>query len=514
MIDQAVTLAEKKLSLLKEQQRLQEELPHLYGWPWYKWAHDFFTGTDKIMLLCAANQISKSSTQIRKCIDWATDKSKWDRLWGRKPNVFWYLYPSKDVATIEFEKKWVQEFMPRGAQKQSGKYGWTAEYDKKFIKAIHFRSGVSVYFKTYMQDASTLQSGTVYSIFCDEELKEDLYDELKMRLNGVQGYFHMVFTATLGQETWWRAMEAIGTDSELFPKAWKRTVSMYDCLKYMDGSPGPYTRERIQETIDGCKSKAEVLRRVFGRFIKEEGRKFHAFDPTRHYIKPFKIPADWDRRVGVDIGSGGENNHPSAIIYLAVQPDHKYGVIYRGWRGDDIETTSGDVYDKHLELVGSTEHFVNKLYDFAAKDFGTITARMGDGWAKADKSQDLGTDILNTLLKNDMLHIFDSEELRKLGTEMLNLQKSTPKTKAKDDFCDAARYAAIDTPWDFTAIRPKSEAEEKVTVAKIPQTEKEWIAYYTEQRREGFYDPKEPTDGTWGESLEYDVNYWNEQYGN
>lgn len=512
-MNDTLELQERKLKLLRDRELLMEELPHLYGWPWYKWAYEFFTSRNKMNLLCAANQISKSSTQIRKCIDWATDQNKWPELWGRSPNQFWYLYPSKEVATVEFEKKWLPEFMPRGAQRNSAYYGWTVEYEKKFIKAIHFRSGVSVYFKTYMQDPKTLQSGSVYATFCDEELPENLYDELRIRLAGTQGYFHMVFTATMGQEMWWRAMEAIGLDTELFKKAQKRTISMYDCMKYMDGSKGPWTQERIQEVIDGCKSKAEVLRRVFGRFIKEEGRKFHAFDPTRHYVEPFKIPADWVRRAGCDIGSGGEENHPSALTYIAVRPDMKYGVIYKGWRGDGIQTTSGDVHEKHVELCEPTEQFVNKLYDFSAKDFGTITARLGDPWSKAEKSHELGEDIINTLFKNDMLQIFDTDELRKLGNEMITLQKATPKTKAKDDFCDSMRYPVVDVPWDFTAIMPKDDSKTEENVFKLPQTNEEWQEYYIEQRRARFEDPKQGEED-WGQSLAADINEWNEQYGN
>lgn len=505
---------ERKLLLLKEKQKLMDDLPHLYGRPWYPWAKEFFDSRNRINLLCAANQISKSSTQIRKCLDWATNQYKWSSLWGQQPNQFWYLYPSKDVATAEFEKKWLPEFMPRGAQKRSPYYGWSAEYDSKHIKAIHFNSGVTIYFKTYAQDPKTLQSGSVYATFCDEELPENLYDELKFRLAGTRGYFHMVFTATLGQELWWRAMEGIGTDLEAFPQAFKQTVSMYDCLKYVDGSDSPWTVERIKEEEASCKSQAEIRRRIHGRFVKEEGRKYHAFDPLRHYVEPFKIPDNYLKYVGVDIGSGGKENHPSAISFLAVNPELTKGYIYKGWRGDGVQTTSGDVYEKFKELKDGTESFTNKVYDFSAVDFGTITARLGDAWNKANKSHELGEDIINTLFKNDALFLFDTDEIRKLGVEFLNLQRSTPKTKAKDDFTDSARYPVVEVTWNFPEITKQNEGKEQENVAKLPQTKEEWDEYYIEQRRAGFYDEhrKKPTD--WEQSLESEIAEWNSQYGN
>src|SRR6185295_15948148 len=100
MAKQAATaLSKKDIEELKERKR-RENLPHIYGFPWYSWAKDFFDSTNRFNFLCAANQISKSSTQIRKAIHWATEKSLWEGLWpGRNVSQFWYLYPTRPVAT-------------------------------------------------------------------------------------------------------------------------------------------------------------------------------------------------------------------------------------------------------------------------------------------------------------------------------------------------------------------------------------------------------------------------------
>lgn len=519
-MDDTKELLEAKSKLLKERERIQYELPHLYGWPWYPWAKQFFDSQNHMNLLCAANQISKSSTQIRKKVHWATDQTLWGKLWGRVPNQFWYLYPSKEVATVEFEKKWVPEFLPRGNMKKSAYYGWEAEYDHKYVKAIHYHNGLSTYFKTYAQDPKTLQSGSCYAVFCDEELPEHLYDELRMRLAGTNGYFNMVFTATLGQEMWWRAMEAVGTENELFPKAFKQQISMYDCLEYLDGSKSPWTVDRIRDVEEGCKSEAEKLRRVYGRFIKEEGRKYHTFDPTRHYVQPFAIPDDWLKVVGVDIGSGGQTGHPSAIVFIAIRPDFRYGVVYKGIRMDGVQTTAGDVANKYTELSDPKEHFMFKKYDQASADFGTISDRLGLGFTSSEKSHDVGEHILNTLFKYDMLQIFDTDELRKLGTECLTLQKSTPKKKAKDDFTDALRYPAVAVNWDFTWIEAKERTDanplgQPEPKFKTPQTKEEWDEYYDRERQEqaeAFRNPRSSDD--WESQLSAEIDEWNEYYGN
>lgn len=430
----------------------QEGLPFLHGWPWYEWAWEFFTSRNKANFLCAANQISKSSTQIRKCIDWATDQTKWPELWVRKPTQFWYLYPSQKVANAEWLTKWSQ-FMPRGKFKDDPVYGWEAEMEKGNIVAVHFFSGVHLFFKTYKQKTEDLQTGTVDALHCDEELPEELYSELNARLTACDGYFNMVFTATLGQEFWRQTMEPRADEEEKFPGAFKRCVSLYDSQKYMDGSPSHWTDEKIAQVKARCKTHAEFLKRVMGRFVVAGGRKYESFDATRHMKPKHHIPPTWLVWEGVDIGGGGEQAHKSAICFVAVSPDFRKGRVFLGWRGDHELTTSGDVFQKHLEMKKTHNvRPIRQLFDWGNKDFGTIAARAGEPFEKALKGHDLGEDVINTLFKNDMLFIYEDGELAKLAGELSTLLKNTPKNKAKDDFSDAFRYAVTTIPWDFSYL--------------------------------------------------------------
>lgn len=441
----------EKQKLLERQLELKQGLPHLYGFKWYKWAREFFESENHYNFLCAANQISKSSTQIRKAIHWSTETTIWPRLWRHNPLQFWYLYPSKDVATVEFLKKWVPQFLPKNRFKDDAKYGWKEEWSAKKIFAIHFNTGVSIYFKTYGQAIEDLQTGTVDAIFCDEELPEELYSELNMRIAATDGYFHMVFTATIGQEMWRCTMEEKGRD-ELFKDAYKRQVSMYECLYYEDGTPSHWTKERIQRVINSCKSEAEVQRRVFGRFVVDGNLKYPSFTKSRNLLKdPPPVPQGWLIYAGVDIGSGGTESHPAAIAFIAVRPDFKYGRVFKGWRGDGVVTTSGDVLKKYQEMRGKLQ-MTAQYYDWQAKDFWTISSRVGEVFLPAEKSHDIGEDVINVLFKNKMLDIDDIPELKPLVTELVTLKKSTEKRKAKDDAIDAMRYGITRIPWDWSAI--------------------------------------------------------------
>lgn len=493
---------------------LKAGLPHLFERKWYAWAKTFFDSRNKLTLLCAANQISKSSTQIRKAIEWAGNPKLWDELWGDKcpPRQFWYLYPDKATASAEVMHKWVPEFLPRGKYKDHPTYGWEILYgDRRRVEAIVFKSGVTIYFKTYEQDVQNLQSGTVHAIFCDEELPEPLYSELQARLFGTDGYFSMVFTATKNQDFWKRAIEGEG-DAELFPEALKLQVSMYECLVYTDGTPGGYSEKRIKEVIAKCKSETEVQRRVHGRFVTELGRKYGAFEATRHYKKPFAIPTDWHRYSGIDIGTGGAGHAP-AICFVAIRPDFRLGVVYKGWKGDDGQVfTDGDVYEKYVELRGR-QPIVTARYDWAAKDFHTIAERNSDPVERAEKSHDVGESTLNTLFKNDMLFVFDDEELTKLGSELSSLMKATPKRHAQDDFADALRYAVVSVPWDWSMLQGEPTEEALKEEETKPYTAEERVAMEIAERRGEFTDGRQKAKDDWHE-LEEEFAEWNEAYGN
>jgi len=466
-------------------------------------------------LLCAANQISKSSTLIRKAIERSTNPKLWPvlwpHIWPENENIrpqFWYMYPSGEVATAEFNNKWVPEFLPRNGFKIDANYGWEEDKEKGVIKAIHWKNGSILQFKFYSQALVNLQTATVHGIFADEEMPADYYPELTARLIATDGYFDMVFTATLGEMLWYRAMESVGTDAEAFPDAFKQTISMYDCLKYDDGSPTPWTDDRIKKVIAACSTAQEVRRRVFGRFVKETGRKFPAFSPERHFKKACKITADRSIYAAVDIGSGGENGHPAAILFLAVAPDFRHAYAFKGWRGDGISTTSSDILDKFRDMRGSSRCTL-QIYDQQARDFFTIASRQGESFVPAKKSHELGEDIVNTLFKNDMLHIFDDASLQPLGAELLTLNKTTAKQKAKDDFADALRYACTSVPWDFTGVKGFIEEVDKEPEEGRPLSAEEYLVLEIEARRGTM---KKKTQDSWDDFNE-DIDFWNEEYG-
>ncbi len=498
------SLNNTELAKIEDEIEMREGLPHLFGYKWYPWQKEFFDSVNRDNFICAANQIGKSTIQICKAIYWATEPDIWKDLWISRPTQFWYFYPSLKLATNEYKEKWVKEILPRNGYENDPQYGWKADIKSRTIQSIEFNTGVTIYFCSYSQNETDLQAGTVYSMFCDEELPEYLWPELQARLRATRGYYHQVFTATLGQEIWRATIEETGK-LEKFPNAFKKQITMYDCQEYIDGSKSQWSDKRIKEEIQRCLTQTEVDRRIFGKFVVEGGLRYPSFDRKENVKEGHDLPKGWHVYGAADIGSGGKHGHPAAIVFVAVSPDFKQGRVFKCWRGDHITTTATDILDKFVELRGNLK-CMNQWYDWASADFGTIAQRIGEPFQKAEKGKELGEGVLNTLFRNNMLYIYDSDEGRKLISELSYLKIDINKINAKDDLCDALRYCCAGIPWDFSAIKrgPRKPGNQK-KVYEINEREQ-----FRKRQLMGVPE-KQDID----EQMDYiteEINEWNEYY--
>lgn len=441
-----------RIAYLEEKLKIQQGLPHLHGFPFYPWQRTFFESRNRYNFLVGANQLGKSTLLIRKCIEWATNTALWPELWNTKPSVFWYLYPNYDIATVEVEKKWIPDLLPRGEYKDHPKCGWTVTYDKKQVQKIDFNSGVSIYFKAYTQNPQHLQAGTVHAMWADEELPDNLFGELKSRISATNGYYHAGFTATLGQDFWRQILEDDNPRTNPLPNALKMQISLFDCQHFEDGTPSIWTDKKIEEEIRLCPNEREVQRRVYGKFVKSEGLKYPSFDRIKNVKPAAAIPNDWLIYAGIDIGSGSPSGgHPSAICFVAVRPDFRLGRIFKSWVGKGIVTTAADVLMMFQELRGSMR-CAAQVYDYSARDFYTIASRAGESFFPADKSVEAGENTVNSLFKNELLVVDDIPENTELVRQFENLYLGEKKSKSVDDIVDCVRYISLVIPWDWQCI--------------------------------------------------------------
>lgn len=439
----------ERLKLLEQREKLKQGLPHKYGFKFYDWQLDYINSFEKMCLLCAANQIGKSVCNFIKMITWATEPSLWPKLWDKKPIQFWYFLPGKDNVTTEFRTKWIPELLPRGEFKNHPQYGWREEFRNKHLWAIHFNTGVSIYIHTYGQDVMHLQGGTVDAIFVDEEVPWELIPEMMMRINARNGYFNAVMTPTIGQEMWRRVFEVRG-EGEVFPDAYKKQVSIYECQKFSDGTLSHWTDQRITQTLNRLGTQAEIDLRAHGKFTVQEGLKLPAFNRDVNVAKPIDVTG-WYFVSGVDPGGGGQGSLP-AIVFLAIRPDFQASRVTEVWRGVPEKIyTAQDVFDQYVDMKKSRP-MLGEFYDYGAKDFGTIATRQGFSFQTADKDRKRGFALTNTLLKNSMLIIDSTEPNQDLILEITTLREDQNKRNAPDDAVDALRYALMSVPWNFDGM--------------------------------------------------------------
>ena len=457
-----------------------QKAPHLYAQKFYSWAREFFESRCRLNFLVAANQVGKSSFNIRKLIHWATDTQLRPLLWPKVykfhkhtgANLFWYLYPSAETATSEFKKKWMPLLV---LDDPSSPFYCKPTYDQKKIKELQFVNvkpkPVDVIFKFYGQDRINLQSNTVHAVFLDEEIpvkvgSTNLWDELLARTIGCKGYVNYVFTATIAQEKWRRVMEETG-ERELYktddPKlsCYKRRVELYDCLTYEDGDPDtPWDNEAIEEVKAIYRNKPkEIQKRVYGRFVQGEGLVYYGFDEEFVLCEDDSIGGDWRIISGVDIGSGGTRD-PAAIVFLAVSSDKKHAKVIKIWKGDETkETSTVHIFDEYIRLRNELFRKYKRgpyieVYDSASKDFELISRQAGGSFIKAVKDKEAGIETLNSLMQLGMLKIVKkgSEDLVSefYGLTVDAMKKRAPRVR---DLTDALRYAVMSVLWDLDNIK-------------------------------------------------------------
>jgi hypothetical protein len=422
----------------------------------------YLTGKDYIV------NHNTSASIIRCCKHMFTTDEERVKLYGknfvpgRDKLLIWYFYPSYKTANTAFKTTW-QKYLPKGIyledEELSKKYGWKANFDSKHIDHITFRDGI-LEFKAYEQSSLNLQMASVYEVFTDEELPFIHYPEIRSRMNYTNGIYNMVFTATLGEDEWYRAMEKQGEEDELFPNARKWNVSLWDLLFYEDGTKSHWTKERIIQIANQYGTPEEVERRVNGRFVMETSSLVYSSFSTDLIIEPYPIPQGWQLYCGIDIGSGGKN-HKSAISFVAVSPDKKEGVVFACWRGEE-EHKEKDVLDKYKEFVKKMPQVPITFYDHSAKDFIKVVEEDSNfNMHKAEKSVEYGNGVMNSLMKNKKLKFFNNTEMQKLFQEFRLTRHEQPKRKRKDDLTDSVKFGISRIQWDWSDVRSDELIENK-----------------------------------------------------
>ncbi len=150
---------------------------------------------------------------------------------------------------------------------------------------------------------------------------------------------------------------------------------------------------------------------------------------------------------------------------------------------------------------------IKQVYDWAAKDFGTIALRCGDYFKKAEKSHEIGEGVVASALKSGIFKLYDSDEAQKLATEFEGLSNTIDKRKAKDDLIDALRYALVSIPIDWAKVLDKNAGIQENLNKRAVQYETKQDKLFAEARPSSYM-----AMGVSNEYAEEEIEYYNDLY--
>lgn len=494
-----------ELAQLEEMKAMRDGLPHLYCFKLYPWQREVWDAVCNnplitLFYLFAANQVGKSSLMIRLLIHFCTEPKLWKRF-KRKPKSGMYFYPDKHTLKREVTDKW-EEFLPRNGYENHPQYGYKIVYEGQFPSHIEFNTGIVCYFRTYGgsktggNTANKIQATTPAFIFADEEVPESIADELLLRISSpanAGAFWMQLCTPTLGQIY----LRKIQEGKTKLPNSFVKTISMYDCLEYEDGTKSIWTKKKIQEIEQRLPNQRAIEVRIHGLFRPDTNLAFPSFERERN-VKPSHPLKGWRLQCGIDYGIGGsQGGHPSAITFVAVNPDCTQARVVHTWRSSKVRTVTVDeVIEKYLSMCGDlgVHHTaVTTYYDWGCGEMGVIAERRGLGFLKAVKDRRLGFDTLNSVFKNNMLHIYEYGGWEGLVEEIETYQEDS---KINDDQIDSLRYAISEIIFNF----------ENIVVGTDPNDVK------PTPKRKGKPRRGEKIEDDWQEddySAEDEINEWN-----
>ncbi len=219
-----------------------------------------------------------------------------------------------------------------------------------------------------------------------------------------------------------------------------------------------------------------IKRDIYGSFDSFEGQVYSEFDRATHVVRPFRIPANWDRHIRIDHGF----RNPAAILFFAISPDGEvyiYNEIYvREWLIKEIVVGNKKESKRGLnDYIRGAETFRSAKIDPSTKNRRGSTGESDfDEYLRhwptqlpplqlAKNAVELGIDRVKTYLKvhpktnKPSLYIFDTchnvlEEITTYRYPELKPNEAGQKAdkenplKVNDHALDALRYMIVDLP--------------------------------------------------------------------
>ena len=318
---------------------------------------------------------------------------------------------------------------------------------KEFLGAVtggEYRAGERIYYlptggKVFFGSADnpfSLEGVHVRAVWMDEagQMKREAWDVALRRVGFYKG--RVLITTTPYNLGWLK--------TEVFDR-WKAGDRDYEVVQFPSIVNPAYPKEefeRAKATMPDWKFKMFYL----GQFARPTGLIYQDFDPAKHVVEPFEIPANWRRIIGVDFGY----NNPTAAVWLAVNPDgvvYAYREYYQREKlpeesGREIKQLSGD---DRIELVACDPSEPAAIEQY--RRLG-LPARAGYNAVKE------GIEAVIALMKSNRFFVFRG--LVNLLDEIENYRWAEKHEQLKDEPVKEYDHAVDALRYGIMAIRPKA----------------------------------------------------------
>ncbi len=252
----------------------------------------------------------------------------------------------------------------------------------------------------------------------------------------------------------------------------------------------------VQNMLDSW-SEERIKREVMGSWDAFQGQVYTEFERSKHVVKPFKIPDEWTKFIGLDHGY----RNPACAVWCAMDYDsniYAYREFYHNeWIIEEIVRGRKDSGENGLIQLNQGEKFDAIYIDPSTRadrgkesDYTTYLESIPKDWSLVPANNEVapGIDRIKQLLKPDQrsgkprMFIFDTcvnlveqmaqyryEELTP-GQELNKNIKESP-VKKDDHAVDALRYAIMSRPEEPKVADRSAKKRTEATLSGSVQRE-------------------------------------------
>lgn len=306
---------------------------------------------------------------------------------------------------------------------------WHGGTYKSMEKVYYLKGGGRVLFRSADRPLS-MEGVHVNAVWLDEagQMRSEAWHVAQRRVGFHKG--RILITTTPYFLNWLK--------TDIYDR-WKEGDPAIDVIQFGTAENPYYPREQIEVAR---RTMPDWMFRMFylGEFVKPEGLVYQDFEAGVHVVKPFEIPSDWKRIIGMDFGY----NNPMAAVWLAIDNDGNVYAYREYYERQKLPR------DAALDLVklSQGEQIDTIFVDPSAPVLIEELRRQGFNATAANNAVKEGIVAVAGLLREKRLFFFRGlkntlDEIESYRWKKVNDKTQEEPEKEYDHAMDALRYAIM-----------------------------------------------------------------------